>query len=811
MSGGTLQAQVPARVLGRGVDVELDGYTDLVAIGSGGNAHVYRAVDATSQPVAIKILQGGGDEAVARRFAREVRLMDAVADIDGLVPILDSGLTDAGEPYLVMPLFTGGSLGQVLQQGPVPWRRAVSLLSDVGRALREAHDREILHLDVKPANILLDDAGTPWLSDFGIAEMVGSTGSMSGAMMTPAYTPPERLRDVKPSKATDVYGLGATLFALLSGAAPFSDPTRSTNPAAVMMSVLNDPVPLDQLPSDTPDSLVELVGQAMAKDPDDRLRSVAAFTERLSDILEVDGGDLAKEESVGDVTVVGPSELRELQPSTGGSAVVDPSSTVAAPSESSRVAGDSLPPDVGGRRRWGLIAALMVAAIAVVVGVLLVLDRPEDDGETTVATQDDDAVGEAVDDATSTPSSTSTTADTQATIDPRLDGIEVSLLDGERTGFDFMAPFLEEEVGVSMDVTFETDPYSIELLFEDLGQFDLVVRPDAVDMNRRCADGEFVALDDELVVRLRSTFHDGLLVEGGGNVCGAAVHADAEYLIWYNPTAMSAAGFEVPENWDELESISSELISQGVTPWCVGFSGAAAEGTPGVEWMNNVLVRTLPLDTYDQVFAGELAWSDPAVRASFEWLDAFLVDERLFGGRAEISDIVQGKEAVAPLFAEPPGCYFYAAPAFAPVTFTSDDRSLVEGVDYEFMPFPALDRSLGNHQIVHAEYVASTSDAPDVIAVLDYLLSPAGQNLRTRYGLQPAANDIDPFAFIDERQRRLTEVVATADDVRSSGTRSLDSSILVPWWSLMKRLAEQELTVDEVLAALDESVAQLAE
>ena len=268
--------------------MELEGYGEFSLLGAGGNAHVYEATPNDGEkPVAVKVLRGAGDEAVNRRFERERKLMGELHEIDGVVPVLDSGVTESGDPFLVMPLYESGSLQGAMEEGPVPWEDALEMVRTIGIAVAEAHEKRILHLDIKPANVLLDEEGQPHLGDFGIAEMMGSTASMSAAMMTPAYTPPERLADAKPTEQTDVYGLGATLFALLSGEPPFGGQAR-TNPAAVIASVLNDQPAIDALPDNVPESAANLVSRCMAKEPNERPKTAAEMVEMLT--TTIDGG-----------------------------------------------------------------------------------------------------------------------------------------------------------------------------------------------------------------------------------------------------------------------------------------------------------------------------------------------------------------------------------------------------------------------------------------------------------------------------------------------------------------------------------------
>lgn len=368
--------------------MELDGYSEFSLIGSGGNAHVYRAwSDALDQQVAVKILRGAGDDAVNRRFERERKLMAELEDIDGVVPILDSGVTPGGDPYLAMPVYEGGSLQTRLSEDPLEWELAVDLVRTVAHALASAHSKRILHLDVKPANVLLDDQGSPWLGDFGIAEMMGSTASMSAAMMTPAYTPPERLRDAKPSEQTDIYGMGATLFALLSGTAPFGS-EDNTNPASVMMSVLNDPVPVDRLPHRTPEALTNLVLRCMSKNASERPSSAEEMIAFLDVVTE--GGEVLAPPSIAEhddhLTVAVGMDTDDLTVArnTAGFSYQQSDVTTQAADLGQRL---QVEEDEGRKKGvWVLAAAALVAVIGLGAGSVLAFGGGDDPVLSTAST-----------------------------------------------------------------------------------------------------------------------------------------------------------------------------------------------------------------------------------------------------------------------------------------------------------------------------------------------------------------------------------------------------------------------------------------
>ena len=179
-------------------------------LGAGGAGTVWRARDTRrGRDVALKLFEGVADgPAAADRLEREVRALGRLHGVDGVVSILECGLTEHGTAWAATELLPGGSLEQRLRSGPLPTEEVVRLGASLAATLAEVHAAGIAHGDLTPANVLFDAAVRPVLADLGLAWL---DGEVRGAGCTPAYSPPERLRGAPPSAAADVWSLAATL------------------------------------------------------------------------------------------------------------------------------------------------------------------------------------------------------------------------------------------------------------------------------------------------------------------------------------------------------------------------------------------------------------------------------------------------------------------------------------------------------------------------------------------------------------------------------------------------------------------------
>jgi len=240
--------------------------------------------------IAVKVINSGHDPDVVRRFDRERKAMGRLSNHEGIVPVYSSGVTGYGEPFLVMPYYPNGSLQDQIDLGPLDWQSAISYIDVAAETMAAAHEAGVVHLDIKPANILLTNTGAPRIADFGIAKVSSSavaSARTTGTAFTPAYSAPETFLDGKASPAADVYGLGASLWALLVGHPPFLGPGDDSNLMAVIGRVVNNP--LGDVRHLAPEPVCRVISKAMAKNPDDRFHNARDFSVALKGAMAQSG------------------------------------------------------------------------------------------------------------------------------------------------------------------------------------------------------------------------------------------------------------------------------------------------------------------------------------------------------------------------------------------------------------------------------------------------------------------------------------------------------------------------------------------
>jgi serine/threonine protein kinase len=246
-------------------------------LGEGGMGRVYRAVGPSGEVVALKVVKAelAKDDVFRRRFEREAGAAARVAH-SNVVPVVDRGEHE-GIPYMAQQFITGGSLEQkIKREGTLSLAESVDLCTQVGEGLDALHAEGLIHRDVKPGNILLDDAGKAYITDFGLmkdreASVLTRPGQALGSM---DYMAPEQIRGEEVNAQSDVYALGCVMIECLSGKPPFAD---RQGMRILWAHLQEDPPDPAEGRDDIPPDVGWAITRALEKEPEKRPPTATAY------------------------------------------------------------------------------------------------------------------------------------------------------------------------------------------------------------------------------------------------------------------------------------------------------------------------------------------------------------------------------------------------------------------------------------------------------------------------------------------------------------------------------------------------------
>jgi len=252
-------------------------------LGRGGMAIAYLANDPyMKRDVVVKVMAGKvlSDPEFHDRFEREAQVI-AGLEHPCVVPVYDFGYHE-DQPFFVMRHMSGGTLGEwIVRDGQMALGSVTSVIERIASALDTVHQKGLVHRDLKPGNVLLDQNGDSFLADFGLIKLMGTTGNLSGQYIlgTPAYMSPEMIygkQDI--DHRADIYALGIVLYEMLTGHTPYHD----TEPQRLMMAHVMEPIPLilDER-SDLAPAIGSVINDSLAKEPAERYQTAGELAAAL--------------------------------------------------------------------------------------------------------------------------------------------------------------------------------------------------------------------------------------------------------------------------------------------------------------------------------------------------------------------------------------------------------------------------------------------------------------------------------------------------------------------------------------------------
>ena len=362
---------------------------------------------------------------------------------------------------------------------------------------------------------------------------------------------------------------------------------------------------------------------------------------------------------------------------------------------------------------------------------------------------------------------------------------------GSVSVFSAMEPFeadalnaiIDEQINADADYTAEVEASGdfeeqVQIRIEGGNPPDIAMLPQPGAVIQQAEAGEAIALEDLGVdIGLMEESYGEYLVSLGefeGKHYGIPTNINLKSMIWYPVDDFEAAGYEIPETWDDLIALSDQIVADGGTPWCVGFESGGATGWPATDWMEDIMLRTAGPDVYDQWVTHEIPFNDPAVVTAGERFGEIMFgDGYVLGGADQTPSIAFG-DAPGPMFEDPPKCWLHRQASFIPAFFP---EGVEAGVDYDWFPFPTIDQE---GTLFAGEMSAVFRDAPEV---RDFIEQFSGADVQCAQGGEPRSSRISPHFEVGADCYANEELADAADVLNTAlneGNARFDASDLMP-------------------------------
>lgn len=284
---------------------------------------------------------------------------------------------------------------------------------------------------------------------------------------------------------------------------------------------------------------------------------------------------------------------------------------------------------------------------------------------------------------------------------------------------------------------------------------------------------------------------------------GVWYRASVKSLVWYNPEAFEARGYEVPKTWDELIALSDKIVADGGTPWCLGMESGDATGWVGTDWVEDIMLRTAGPEVYDQWTSHEIPFDAPPVKKAFETFGEIVQKPKYISGGAPSIIGTPFGDAPRGLFLSPPRCYLHRQANFIS-TFFPDSAKPGETADV--FAFPEIDAEQGLPILVAGDVFGMFNDTPEAQALMQYLATPEPHAIWAEQGgfISPH-KEVPLEVYPDVVAKKQAEILANAEAIRFDGSDLMPGAVGTgSFWSGVVEYVNGT-SVDDVLSKIEAS------
>ncbi len=251
---------------------------------------------------------------------------------------------------------------------------------------------------------------------------------------------------------------------------------------------------------------------------------------------------------------------------------------------------------------------------------------------------------------------------------------------------------------------------------------------------------------------------------------------DVKSLVWYVPENFEDGGYEVPETMEELKALSEQIIADGGTPWCIGLGSGGATGWPATDWVEDMMLRTQPPETYDAWTTHAIPFNDPAVIEAIEEFGWFARNDAMVAGGSAAVASTDFRDSPAGLFTSPPGCYLHHQASFIPSFFPEGTQL---GVDADFFYMPAYEgKDLGKPVLGAGTLAFITKDGENARTFIEFLKTPIAHEIwMAQTGFLTPFKGANSETYGSEVNRKMGEILLNATTFRFDGSDLMPGAV----------------------------------
>jgi len=384
----------------------------------------------------------------------------------------------------------------------------------------------------------------------------------------------------------------------------------------------------------------------------------------------------------------------------------------------------------------------------------------------------------------------------------------------EKDSFDaVMKPFTDQTgVKISFEATRDLDAI-LQTKIAAGNPPDVTGAPGIGTLIKLARAGKLPTLDDKLDLSQLNADYGADWINLGkidGKLYTLYAWASLKGLVWYDPKAFTAKGYQVPKTWDELMSLQSKIVSDGGKPWCVALESQAASGWPGSDWVKEIVLSQSGPTVYDNWWQGKQKWTSTEIKQAWTTWGKVLGsgDSNVFGGSRYMVATTFGDGGQG-LFKSPPQCYMFNQGSFITSFFDAYTPKPTAGTDYAVFPLPDVSTAGAGAHVVAGDAFVMTKDTPQARALLKYLATADAQDIWVKRGGGKIAinKKVSLSDYPDAISKSLAQVVVDTKIARYDAGDLMPSDMQKAYWGAVLKFVQNQSQLDAILADLDKTQA----